>query len=155
MKPPRRYCPRCGSIHRTSEECKPAGPTVSDPPADKKIKLCPFCGEMPRFIDNADRGPGYVYCNNPRCGLQNVGFSLPTWNDRPSENRLRAQRDRFKIGLKKLAKYASEAAAECPLLTLGPDACPHDEEEVTRAKCSYCYLKYGLRPVAAEKEVGK
>jgi len=47
-----------------------------------KLKLCPFCGKKPFYIE-------WVACVNPHCQMVNTYFVYETWNTRPIEDELR------------------------------------------------------------------
>lgn len=53
--------------------------------SDTKLKPCPFCGEMPRMVD--DTGVLMIKCINPVCqayDFDEIGYNA--WNSRPIED---------------------------------------------------------------------
>ena len=80
-----------------------------------KIKPCPFCGKEPRII--VDEGPDvgfdeYLIDCDCISGIEVYGHevdgdteesTIAKWNTRPIEDRLRAQRDRLRKALVRLA----------------------------------------------------
>ena len=65
------------------------------------LKACPFCGEQPEtskdYFGSEER---LAFCRN--CGTDNNPFTYSEWNNRPIEDKLKAEIERLKAENKEL-----------------------------------------------------
>ncbi len=71
-----------------------------------KLKLCPFCGKKPFYIE-------WVACVNPHCQMVNTYFVYETWNTRPIEDKLQARLDAQAAEIERLKGTLAHILAKC------------------------------------------
>lgn len=76
-----------------------------------QLKPCPFCGSTATMRGGSDRA-SWIICDNKKCsatqGLELSGKNaVQMWNHRHAEDALKAEVERLKAALKKIAEIAN------------------------------------------------
>lgn len=123
----------------------------------EELKPCPFCG-MNTVLGEDDSGLDQYYCGNPMCHVSVITDSRcdnawKTWNTRPIEDALRAERDALKSEVERIGKeYGDLDAINSQTVKMHSDQLDYSLElraEVERLRvinnstyCAFCSAHY-------------